>query len=228
MNILTELFAWVFAQYQDYPPLLMMLEFVAAIFGLISVLLVRRGNILAYPIGLLSTGLYVYLLWQWQLFGDMLINAYYTLMSVYGWINWSNNQNKHIATIETTNKQEWLFSGIIIVLTFIFVGMVYYIKPWINNQFSFDNISLGFGHFAMTDYVDMFSTGLFLVAMWLMARRKIEHWLVWIVADFISIPLYFYKGMIFTSIQYALFTLIAISAYLYWQKLYQEQGYYYF
>lgn len=223
---MTDIFLTLFAQYQDYPPVLIALELIAAVCGLISVLLVKRGKTIAYPIGLISTGIYVYLLWQWQLFGDMLINAYYSIMSVYGWINWSKNQYDDVAYIETTEQQEWFFSGIIIMLTFVFVGIVYYFKPFINNNFSFDNITLGFSHFSLMDYTDMLTTGLFLVAMWLMAKRKIEHWLVWIVADAVSVPLYFYKGMVFTSLQYLLFTFIAISAYIYWKKLYYEQYYF--
>lgn len=223
---MTDIFLTLFTQYQDYPPALMAFELIAVVCGLISVLLVKRGKIIAYPIGLISTGIYVYLLWQWQLFGDMLINAYYTAMSIYGWINWSKNQYDDVAYIETTEQQEWFFSGIIIMLTFVFVGVVYYFKPFINNNFSFDNITLGFSHFSLMDYTDMLTTGLFLVAMWLMAKRKIEHWLVWIVADAISVPLYFYKGMVFTSVQYLLFTFIAISAYIYWKKLYHEQYYF--
>lgn len=223
-TLMTTMFSYLFAQYQEYPPLLIVLELTAAIFGLMSVLLVKRGNVLAYPIGLISTALYVYILWQWQLFGDMLINAYYTAMSIYGWINWSNNTNHHVAIIEKTTSKEWRLSGFIIVVTFMLVGLIYYFKPFINNQFSFDNITLGFEHFTLMDYTDMLTTGLFLVAMWLMAKRKIEHWLVWIVADAISVVLYFYKGMLFTSIQYLLFTLIAIFAYRSWQKLYRQQN----
>lgn len=222
---MTAFIDWLFAQYQDYSPLLMSLELIAATFGLFSVLLVKRGKLIAYPVGLISTALYVYLLWKWQLFGDMLINAYYTIMSIYGWLNWSNNINNddNTAKIEKTTAKEWQFASVMIVMTFLFVGVVYYFKPFINNQFSFDNIALGFAHFSLMDYTDMLTTGLFLVAMWLMAKRKIEHWLLWIIADGISVPLYFYKGMMFTSIQYFLFTLIAIMAYFSWQKLYRLQ-----
>ncbi|MDO4223869.1 MAG: nicotinamide riboside transporter PnuC [Acinetobacter sp.] len=214
---------WIFAQYQSYSTLLMSLELIAVITGLISVLLVKRGNILAYPIGLISTSLYVYLLWQWQLFGDMLINAYYTAMSLYGWLNWSKySQNLHIP-ISRTTRQEYAVSAVLASVSFTFVTLIYYFKPLINNQFSWQGITLGWQHFTWMDYTDILTTGLFLVAMWLMARRKIEHWLLWIVADAISVPLYWAKGLIFTSLQYAIFTAVAISAYWAWRKLWQQQ-----
>ena len=80
-------------------------------------------------------------------------------------------------------------------------------------------IALGWGHFVWTDWVDAFTTAIFLVGMWLMARRKIENWLFWIIGDAISIPLYTYKGFLFTALQYAIFTLIAILAYIEWKKI---------
>lgn len=214
---------WLFAQYQDYTPILMGLELIASVFGLVSVWLARRGSIWVFPIGLVSTALYVYLLWQWQLFGDMLINAYYSLMSIYGWLNWSKNKQTQQVIIEKTTKKEWQSLGLIAFTTFVFVATIYYFKPFINNYFSFDNISLGFANFIWTDYVDILTTGLFLVAMLLMAKRKIEHWVVWIIADAISVPLYFYKGLIFTSFQYILFTIIAIFGYISWQKMIKNQ-----
>lgn len=221
---MTDFFNWLFAQYQDYSPLLMTLELIASVFGLISVLLSKRGNVLVFPVGLISTGLYVYLLWQWQLFGDMLINLYYSAMAIFGWINWQKNkQNQNLVMIATTTFKEWQKLGSIAIASFIFVAIVYYFKPFINNHFSMDNVILGFSQFTWTDYVDILTTGLFLVAMLLMASRKIENWLVWIIADAISVPLYFYKGMIFTSVQYFLFTLVAILGYLSWQKLLTQQ-----
>lgn len=215
---------WLFAQYQDYTPLLMALELIASSFGLISVLLARKGSLWVFPVGLVSTGLYVYLLWEWQLFGDMLINFYYSLMSIYGWINWQKSQKLQQVTIEKTTPKEWQMLSFIAVATFVFVAMIYYFKPFINNHFSVNNISLGFANFVWTDYIDILTTGLFLVAMLLMAKRKIEHWLVWIVADMISVPLYFYKGLIFTAVQYLLFTIVAIFGLLSWQKMLKTQG----
>ena len=201
-------FHFIFSQYQDYSPFLIFLELIASSFGLISVLLARRGSVWAFGVGLISTGLYVYLLWQWQLFGDMLINGYYSIMGIYGWINWSKNKSVEQNTIEIqkTTLKEWMFLSVLALISFIFVTTIYYFKIW-------------------TDYFDILTTGLFLVAMLLMAKRKIEHWIIWIIADMISVPLYFYKGMIFTSLQYILFTIIAFMGLYSWRKLVHHDNY---
>lgn len=231
------LFEWLFGQYATYSPLFIGLELIAVVFGVASVLLARKTNILVYPVGLVSTGLFVYLLWEWQLFGDMLINAYYTAMSLYGWYNWSqhkNTQDGGDASITDTNSSGVLIERIqardipimltLAVASAAFVALVYYLRPVINNGFSFDGAVLGLHLFTWVDYTDMLTTALFLIAMYLMALRKIENWLVWIVADAISVPLYFYKGYTFTSLQYVVFTLIAIWAYYEWKRRIQRQA----
>ena len=245
-----ELLNWLFGQYTDYPSLFIDLELIAVIFGVASVLLASKTNILVFPVGLVSTAIFVYLLWKWQLFGDMFINAYYTVMSVYGWINWSknkeqakqqdhinpnaqqNNQNQdqidssshNLIEVEHLNKKDVPILALLATVTTAFVALIYYFRPVINNQFSFEGTELGVHLFTWVDYTDMLTTALFLMAMWLMARRKIEHWLLWIVADAISVPLYFYKGLTFTALQYVVFTLIAIWAYYEWQRRYRVQS----
>ncbi|GAA0798161.1 nicotinamide riboside transporter PnuC [Psychrobacter piscatorii] len=228
---MAELLNWLFGQYADYSTTFIVLELIAVVFGVASVLLASRTNILVFPIGLVSTAIFVYLLWKWQLFGDMFINAYYTVMSLYGWINWSKNKkNQSIETHESNNVRiEHLHAGDVPILsalavgTMSFVALIYYFRPVINNGFSFDGAVLGVHLFTWVDYTDMLTTALFLMAMWLMARRKIEHWILWIIADAISVPLYFYKGFTFTALQYVVFTLIAIWAYYEWQRRYRIQ-----
>lgn len=229
---MVELLNWLFGQYADYPTVFIALELIAVIFGVASVLLASKTNILVFPIGLVSTAIFVYLLWKWQLFGDMFINAYYTVMSLYGWINWSKNKKSHHSEVQQADSVqiEHLHSDDIPILsalaagTIAFVALVYYFRPVINNNFSFDGAVLGLHLFTWVDYTDMLTTALFLMAMWLMARRKIEHWILWIIADAISVPLYFYKGLTFTALQYVAFTLIAIWAYYEWQRRYRVQS----
>ena len=244
---MAELLNWLFGQYADYTTLFIVLELIAVVFGVASVLLASKTNVLVFPIGLVSTAIFVYLLWKWQLFGDMFINAYYSIMSIYGWINWSKNKDskKQQEQLTPTSQQknvslkdsdaqssiqvERLSTKDVPILitlatsTVVFVATVYYFRPVINNGFSFDGAVLGLHLFTWVDYTDMLTTALFLMAMWLMARRKIEHWLLWIVADAISVPLYFYKGFTFTALQYVVFTLIAIWAYYEWQRRYRTQ-----
>lgn len=223
---MNHIFEWIFSQYKDTPIHLLTIELLGVFFGLLSVLFSKKRNIWVYPTGIISTVLFVYLLWVGRLFGDMLINAYYTIMSVYGWVLWAKHSQDSVhveisqMSASDTKNTLWLA-----LLSWLFVMFVYYFKPYINNDFSMEGITLGLAHFIWTDWVDATTTAIFLVGMWLMARRKIENWLFWIVGDAISIPLYTYKGFLFTALQYAFFTLIAVLAYIEWKKiLYNDQA----
>lgn len=199
---------FLFAQYKDYPNYLIALELVAVVFGVISVLFARKNNILVYPTGLVSTILYVYILFEFQLYGDLIINFYYTIMSFLGWYLWSKTKDgEDEFPISTINRKEILVSTLIFTITLTFVALVYHF---------FDKFT------DWTAYVDALTTGLFFVGMWLMAKRKIENWILWIIADAISIPLYFYKGLTFSSFQFILFTIIAILGYKEWKKFLQK------
>lgn len=213
----------MFNQYDGVPTHLVVLEIIGVIFGFLSVWYARKGNIWVYPTGIISTMLFVYLLWHYVLWGDMLINVYYTIMSIYGWVLWARNAQDNIITISRTTPADWKTAALLGVFSFLFVIGVYYLKPFIKNDFSLQGVTLGFHNFLPTEYVDVFTTAIFLVGMWLMAKRKIENWLFWIVGDLISIPLYYIKGMVFTSFQYLLFTIIAIMGYLEWRRKLQQE-----
>lgn len=199
---------FLFAQYKEYSNYLIALELIAVVFGIISVLFARKNNILVYPTGLVSTILYVYILFEFQLYGDLIINFYYTIMSVLGWYLWSKTKDGHEEfPISTINRKEFLISTLIFAITLTFVVLVYHFFDKFTNW---------------TAYVDALTTGLFFVGMWLMAKRKIENWILWIIADAISIPLYFYKGLTFSSFQFILFTIIAILGYKEWKRFLQK------
>jgi len=202
------MFEFLFSQYKNYPTHEIILELIAIFFGLLSVWFAKKNNILVFPTGIINTGIYVYLLWKWDLLGDMIINFYYVVMSVYGWYHWSRKkgeQNQY--EIAIASKKDWFYSFYIFTATILLVVGVY----------------LFFGKFThWTSYVDTFVTGIFFAGMWLMARRKIENWLFWIIGDIISIPMYFVKGYTFTSIQYLIFTIIAFYGYQEWKKKLQQ------
>lgn len=201
MNLI---FDFLFGQYSEYSRLDITLEIVAVIFGLMSVFFARANNILVYPTGIISTIIFVYLLLKWSLLGDMMINGYYFLMSIYGWYVWTRKVDEtHVTPISRTTEKEKMLEVAIFASTLIFVYIVYS---------TFDKWN------DWTAYVDTFTTAIFFVGMWLMAKRKIENWIFWIIGDIISVPLYFYKGFTFTSFQYLLFTIIAIFGYLTWKK----------
>lgn len=216
--------------YESASVINIVLEFVAAFFGVLSVFYARKENILVFPTGIISTAIYVYLLSQWMLYGDLIINIYYTLMSAYGWYKWSaviDNQDHHIA-ISRTNGMDKLKAVGIFLFTSVFVIVVYRYYDVMPNQFGFiDSVEFAWKHIVSgniddfrlaTPFLDTFTTGIFFSAMWLMANKKLENWTLWIVGDIVSIPLYFVKGYGFTGIQYAVFLVIAIFGYIEWRR----------
>jgi nicotinamide mononucleotide transporter len=228
---MNEIIQFFLEPYQTASTANILLEFIAALFGVISVYFAKKENILVFPTGIISTALYVYLLSQWNLYGDLIINVYYTLMSIYGWYMWSkiiDNKQNHIP-ISRTNKADKLKTLGIFLFTSVFVIAVYrYYNVMPNHlnftesiQFAYENISSGnLNDFRkITPFLDTFTTGIFFAAMWLMANKKIENWTMWIAGNIVSIPLYFVKGYGFTGIQYSIFLILAIQGYFTWKKL---------
>lgn len=216
--------------YQTATTFNIILEFIAALFGVISVFYARKENILVFPTGIISTAIYVYLLSQWSLYGDLIINIYYTLMSIYGWYMWHkiiDADNSHISISRTSIIDKLKAIGIFI-FTSVFVIVVYRYYNVMPNQLDF-NESVAYAWKLITSgnlndfriatpFLDTFTTGIFFSAMWLMANKKLESWTLWIIGDIVSIPLYFVKGYGFTGIQYAIFLVIAIMGYKEWKK----------
>ena len=201
---MSEIFDLLFEQYSQYQTKDIVLEIIAVVFGLLSVWYSKNNNILVFPTGMISTAIFIYLLYKWVLLGDMMINAYYFLMSIYGWFIWTRKENNTITPISRVTNNEKKIGIIIFLSSLVFVYLIYvYFDKW----------------GTITSYVDNITTAIFFVGMWLMAKRKIENWIFWIIADIISIPLYFYKGLIFTSLQYLIFTFIAIAGYYSWKKI---------
>lgn len=201
---MSHIFDWIFNQYQGVATELIILEVIAIIFGLLSVWYSKRENILVYPTGIVSTAIYVYLLLVYQLLGDMLINAYYFSMSIYGWYLWTRKVDQtHFIPITRASKREHMLSAGLFVSAILMVVVVYELfdkwQSWIS-------------------YVDILTTAIFFVGMWLMAKKKLENWIYWIIGDIISVPLYLVKGMVLSSLLYAILTIIAIYGYIAWKK----------
>ena len=184
------------------------LEFIAVIFGFLSVWFAKENNVLVYPAGILSTAIFVYLLTISELYGDATINGYYFLMSFYGWYFWTQKKSGQIINqVGRASFNEKIGSIFLFVFGIIAIFLIYnYFNKWST----------------VSAYIDTLTTGIFFVAMWLMSRRKIEHWTFWIVGDVLSVPLYIYKGLFLTAIQYFVFTIIAIIGYREWKKIIQK------
>ncbi len=180
------------------------LEFFAAVLGIVSVWFAKKNKVLVYPTGMVSTLIYVWILFKNQLLGDLIINAYFFLMSIYGWFFWSKKDKGNFKNkISRMNLVESIFGLTVFILSFFTIMYLYNVSNWQESYVS---------------SIDTFTTAIFCSAMWFMARRKVEHWILWIIGDVISVPLYFYKGLYLTSIQYLIFTIIAILGFFTWLK----------
>jgi nicotinamide mononucleotide transporter len=201
MNNLTSFFLEAYSQ---TPMHLIILEEIAFVFGVVSVYYAQKAHILVYPTGIICTIITVYLLYINQYFGDMMMNGYYSIMSLYGWWNWSQTSNNNkVLNITTANFRDKKIGFILCVLTMGVTFLVY-------KFFAYTLL--------LPNYIDIFTSGLFFTAMWYMANKKLQNWTLWIIANVITIPLYAYRGLGMLSIQYIIFTFLAFQGYKSWKK----------
>ena len=211
--------------YESYTSLQILLEACGTFFGIISVYFSIKKNIWIYPTGIISTLIYVYILFNFGLLGDCMINIYYTAMSIYGWVLWYRNSKDHIhVEVSWAKKKEWIYGILLFILSLIIVTGIYYYKPYIDNQFSMTGTDLGLYHLDWGNWLDVVTTSIFLMGMWFMAKQRIENWVFWIIGDFICIPMMIYKGLGITSVQYLVFTVMAILGYATWKKSFKEKS----
>ncbi|SHL89769.1 nicotinamide riboside transporter PnuC [Flavobacterium xinjiangense] len=191
--------------YREATTTQILLEFIAFVFGILSVWYARKENILVYPTGLIATIITVYLLFLAGYIGDMLINGYFSIMSIYGWYKWTGKtKDNDNLPITRTNISEKIIG---ILLFFITIFVVFGIYNLFDYTIHNDN------------YIDIISSGIFFTGMWYMANKKIENWTLWIIGDLIVTPLYAYRGLGILALQYLIFTILAILAYLEWRKI---------
>jgi nicotinamide mononucleotide transporter len=178
------------------------LEAVAVFFGIASVFYSIKKNILVFPTGMISTIIYVYICLKYKLYADMGINAYYFAMSIYGWYLWSRPSNGNPERPVT-----WLNNKGVVHAVLLFLG-------------SYGALYFVLANFTDSDvpYWDSFTTASAFVGMWLMAKKKVENWIAWIITDIVSVPLYFYKGLMLTSFQFLFFTVLATIGLIEWIK----------
>jgi nicotinamide mononucleotide transporter len=202
---MSQVFDFLFSQYSGYSTINIILEIIAILFSIVSVIYSLKNKVWVFPTGIISTALYVYLLFTWGLLGDMIVNIYYFIMSAYGWYIWTKKvDDTSVTPISHTTKKEHVSTIFIFIGTLLFILSIYTVfdkwKDW-------------------TAYVDTFTTGVFFVGMWLMAKRKIENWLYLLLGNIISVPLYFYKGYTLSSFLYIAFSILAVFGYLEWKRI---------
>jgi nicotinamide mononucleotide transporter len=189
------------------------LEYLAVFAGIASVWFSRIENILVYPVGLINTIIYIWLSFKYHLLGEATVNFYYTIMSIYGWVLWAkrNQQHQHVVVITSSSIKEWrnhllffafFYISIFIALTYLKKGFAPGAIPW----------------------ADALASATAFTGMWLMARKKVESWYWWIATNIASIPLYFVKGLVFTSVFYFILFIMAIFGLYEWKKRATKSG----
>lgn len=197
------MFETIINQYQSIPNWQIGIEIVIFIFGVLSVYFAKKENVLVYPTGIICTILSVYIMFNAKYYADMSINIYYSIMSVYGWFQWKKITNGEVLSISRTNMKEKIIGIILFLITAI---ICIYIYKFFNYKLQINN------------YLDIFTTSLFFTAMWYMAKKKIENWTLWIVGNTFAVYIFFDRQLYIIAIQYIIFTILAISAYIEWKK----------
>ena len=200
-----ELYDFFVNSYSTYSTLDIVLEFLAFWFGIISVIYAKKQNILVYPTGIICTIITMYLMYKVSLLGHILVNLVYTLISIFGWWNWSRKKNNDL--IVRVSRFSFADLPKSLLIFFFIIAVAYIAHDYFATDFE-----------GQIKELDIFTSGIFVTAMWLMANKKLENWILWIIGNIITIPLYLSSDKIILSIQYVIFTILAIQAYIQWKK----------
>ena len=200
-----EVYDFFLSSYSDYSRVDIVLEFLAFWFGIISVVFAKKQNILVYPTGIICTIITMYLMYKVSLLGHILVNLLYTIISFFGWWNWSRRENNDLV-VKVSKFTSNDFNKSLLIFFFI-VFVAYFAHDFFATNFE-----------GQIKELDILTSGIFVTAMWLMANKKLENWILWIIGNVITIPLYLSSDKIILSIQYVIFTILAVQAYIEWNK----------
>ena len=183
------------------------LEYLAVFSGIASVWFSRIENIWVYPVGLISTIIYIFLSAERSLFGEASVNLYYTIMSIYGWMLWlkKDKQQHYVVTVQFSTRREWIQQ--LLFFVFFYVA-IYAALHYLKQAF----------YVATIPWADAFASATAFTGMWLMAKKKVESWYWWIATNIASIPLYFAKQYVFTSVFYFVLFVMAVFGLIEWRK----------
>jgi nicotinamide mononucleotide transporter len=185
------------------------IELLGAILGVVYVLFSIRQNILTWPVGLLSSILYVWIFFDSKLYADMGLQMYYVFISIYGWHEWlKGNQDNARAKLKVSRLNLKLGLLLTVISLFIF-GVIWLILINLTDS--------------QVPIADSLATSLSIVATWMLARKILEHWLVWIFVDAFSIGLFIYKDLLPTVILFVVYTIMAVVGFIEWKKDFVEK-----
>jgi nicotinamide mononucleotide transporter len=183
------------------------LEFIGVVTGIASVIFSRKENILVFPVGIISTVIFIYLYLTHGLYADASVNFYYTVMSNIGWFMWARKKNGHTALlISSSDKKDWWQAILFFAVCWLLLFVV--LKAFTDST---------------VPQADSFTSAAAFTGMWLMNKKKLENWIWWIITDLVSIPVNFYKHLVFTSFQYMVFLVLATMGYITWRGKIEAQ-----
>ena len=184
-----------------------LLEYVAVFAGIASVWYSRAENILVYPVGLINTIIYIYISASGHLLGEATVNLYYTIMSIYGWIIWAKKDKELHPVVHVTfsDKKWWTWQLLFFAAFYV---AIYFSLTYLKKDFAPGAIP----------WADAFASATAFTGMWLMTKKKVESWYWWIATNIASIPLYFIKHYVFTSVYYVVLLIMAVWGLLEWIK----------
>ena len=183
------------------------LELIAVITGVVGVWYAKKENILVYPIGIISVLIWVYLCWIGKMYGQSLVNFSFFIINIFGWYNWSrkNDDQSNAVEIQFNN---YLQNVIVIIITLLLWVLLYYFL--LKYKADYEAVIYVF--------LEALITAMNFVAMFLLAWKRIENWIYWIIADIMCIPLFIHKDYVIGVFQFSFFIVIAFLGYIEWKK----------
>ena len=177
------------------------IEIAGTLFGILGVVLTIKQNIFCFPAGIINVSLYAYLFFVSKLYSDAVLQIIYIILLVYGWMQWKNKTASSELPVSKTER------GLLFVLLTTGAGAAFFLGTFLHNKTD-----------ASLPYLDAATTVMSLIAQWMIAKKKIENWILWIAADVIYTGMYIYKSLYLTSVLYFIFIILAIIGYLEWKK----------
>lgn len=179
-------------------------EVAGALTGLIAIYFQIKGKVIFWPVSLINVILYIFVYFTARLYAEVSLQLYYLVVSIYGWYYWQSAKVKNKGSeLKITVCSKSLILKLFVIFVLLFFAMAFVLNEYTNTD---------------VPYVDAFVTALSFIATWLLAKKKIENWLVWIVVDAACVGIYIYKGLYPTIVLFAVLTVLAFVGYNSWKK----------
>jgi nicotinamide mononucleotide transporter len=178
-------------------------EIIGTLSGFIFLYFEIKQSKWLWPVGLFSALMYIYVFFMAKFYADMGLQFYYVFISIYGWFHWSRSKGQDGKELPVVNLGRRLFFKLLLTSLFIYIAISFILVNYTDSPIP---------------YWDSFTTALSIIATWMLAKKILEQWLVWVIVDAVSLGLYLYKGLYPTAILFAFYTVLALYGYIQWKK----------